>query len=75
MIANVYLLDSNFIYDNKYSYIVPKHLANDVSEGVFVTVPFGKGNKRLQLLSGSFRKVIQVNMSLRRFKVLQILNR
>lgn len=50
MIANVYLLDSNFIYDNKYSYIVPKHLANDVSEGVFVTVPFGKGNKKVAAL-------------------------
>lgn len=50
MIANVYLLESNFIFDNKYSYIIPGHLVNDVYEGVFVTVPFGKGNKKVTAL-------------------------
>ncbi|NLN03231.1 MAG: primosomal protein N' [Clostridiaceae bacterium] len=50
MIANVYLLDSNFIFDNKYSYIIPTHLVDDVSEGVFVTVPFGKGDRKTTAL-------------------------
>ena len=46
MIANVHLLQSNFMFENKYSYIIPKHLEGNISRGVFVTVPFGTGDRK-----------------------------
>ncbi len=48
MTANVYILQSNYIYDNKFSYLIPKEMEKDIYNGVIVTVPFGNGNRTLQ---------------------------
>ncbi|MBR6557609.1 MAG: primosomal protein N' [Clostridia bacterium] len=42
----VRLLDAPYSLDVPYSYTIPEHLADEIRTGVFVTVPFGGGNRR-----------------------------
>lgn len=44
--AKVRLLDAPRFLDKEYDYTVPSELADEVTEGSFVTVPFGGGNRR-----------------------------
>lgn len=45
MFANVYLIQSNFMYETNYTYRIPEALEDSIYPGVFVNVPFGKGNR------------------------------
>ena len=44
--VKVRLLDAPSFLDKPYTYSVPEHLDADVYPGVFVTLPFGGGNRR-----------------------------
>lgn len=46
MNAKVYLLQSTKEFDEAYTYIVPPVLQDSVTPGVFVKVPFGRGNQQ-----------------------------
>ena len=45
-ICQVYLLDTTLAFDRIYSYFVPEELADEVSAGCLLVVPFGNGNRR-----------------------------
>jgi len=45
--AAVHILDNPYSIDAAYDYFIPLELREMVSRGCFVTVPFGKGNRRL----------------------------
>ncbi len=51
--AAVYVLDCPFGIDHAYHYYIPRALENAVMPGAFVTVPFGKGNRRKLALATS----------------------
>ncbi|MBE6585298.1 MAG: primosomal protein N' [Ruminococcaceae bacterium] len=44
--AKVYILDNPFSIDRPYTYYIPSDMKGDVEKGAFVTVPFGKGNRK-----------------------------
>ena len=44
--AGVYILDNPYCIDASYDYYIPQDLRAAVSPGVFVTVPFGHGNRK-----------------------------
>ena len=44
--AGVYLLDVPYCIDGIYDYFIPLEMRPDIDEGVFVTVPFGRGNRK-----------------------------
>ena len=44
--AAVYLLDNPYCIDNEYDYFIPVDLRSEVCRGSFVTVPFGRGNRK-----------------------------
>ena len=44
--AGVYLLDSPYFLDGIYDYFIPTELRGEVLPGRFVTVPFGRSNRR-----------------------------
>ena len=44
--AGVYLLDSPYFLDGMYDYFIPLEMRADVFPGRFLTVPFGKSNRR-----------------------------
>ena len=44
--ASVYLLDNPYGIDTTYDYFIPFELRADVCRGAFVTVPFGRGNRK-----------------------------
>ncbi len=44
--AAVYLLDNPYCIDNEYDYFIPTELREEVCVGCFVTVPFGRGNRK-----------------------------
>ena len=44
--AQVYILDNPLVIDRPYTYYVPLGLGGDVHPGAFVTVPFGRGNRK-----------------------------
>ena len=46
--AKVHILDNPFSIDGAFHYYVPPHLMESVASGVFVTVPFGRGNRRTE---------------------------
>ncbi len=49
--ARVYLLDNPYFLDREFEYFIPPELRGQISEGDFVTVPFGNANrKRLGLV-------------------------
>ncbi|MBO5417566.1 MAG: primosomal protein N' [Clostridia bacterium] len=50
MTVKICLLKSNNDFDMEYTYIVPEHLVSEIDVGVFVTVPFGKGNSLREAL-------------------------
>ena len=51
--ASVYLLDNPYSIDTTYDYFIPYELRADVYRGVFVTVPFGRGNRKHMALVDS----------------------
>lgn len=44
--ASVYLLDNPYCIDTTYDYFIPLDIRASVHRGAFVTVPFGKGNRK-----------------------------
>jgi len=44
--AAVYLLDNPYCIDNTFDYFIPLELRGEVFPGRFVTVPFGRGNRK-----------------------------
>ncbi len=46
MYAAVHILDNPFCIDRAYHYYIPPLMADAVVRGAFVTVPFGKGNRK-----------------------------
>ena len=44
--AGVYILDNPYCIDASYDYYIPQDLRAAVAPGVFVTVPFGHGNRK-----------------------------
>ncbi len=44
--AAVYLLDNPFCIDDAYHYYIPPVMADAAVRGAFVTVPFGRGNRK-----------------------------
>ncbi len=44
--AGVYLLDSPYFLDGMYDYFIPLEMRGDVYPGRFLTVPFGKSNRK-----------------------------
>ena len=46
MYAAVHVLANPFCIDGAYHYFVPHFMAKSVKRGAFVTVPFGKGNRK-----------------------------
>ena len=44
--AGVYILDNPFCIDKPYHYYIPAPLLSSVTPGAFVTVPFGRGNRK-----------------------------
>ena len=44
--AAVHILGNPFCIDGAYHYFVPQYMAPSVKRGAFVTVPFGKGNRK-----------------------------
>ncbi len=44
--AAVYLLDNPYCIDCEYDYFIPTDLRREVCAGCFVTVPFGRGNRK-----------------------------
>ncbi len=44
--VKVYILDNPLIIDDDYTYYIPHGLNGEIRPGVFVTVPFGRGNRK-----------------------------
>ena len=44
--AKVYLMDNPYCIDQTYDYFIPLELRGAIGEGSFVTVPFGRGNRK-----------------------------
>ncbi len=44
--AGIYILDNPYCIDASYDYYIPQDLRAAVTPGVFVTVPFGHGNRK-----------------------------
>ena len=44
--AGIYILDNPYCIDASYDYYIPQDMRAAVSPGVFVTVPFGHGNRK-----------------------------
>ena len=53
--AAVFLLDNPYCIDWTYHYYIPAALEDAVTPGAFVTVPFGKGNRKQLALVGGVR--------------------
>ncbi len=48
--AAVYLLDNPYSIDTQYDYFIPCDMRGEISRGSFVTVPFGRSNRRQMAL-------------------------
>ncbi len=57
--AGVYLLDSPYFLDGIYDYFIPLELRGDVYPGRFLTVPFGKSNRRQMAIVRELRNCPQ----------------
>ena len=44
--CGVHILDNPFSIDGVFHYFVPPYMADGVVRGAFVTVPFGRGNRK-----------------------------
>ena len=44
--ASVYLLDNPYCIDTTYDYFIPMDMREQICRGCFVTVPFGRGNRK-----------------------------
>lgn len=44
--ASVYLLDNPYCIDTAYDYFIPLEMRGQIAPGSFVTVPFGRGNRK-----------------------------
>lgn len=45
--ARVYILDAPYSIDRPFDYFVPEELRKELAVGIFVSVPFGRGNRRM----------------------------
>ncbi len=52
--ASVYILDNPYCIDNTYDYFIPAEMRGDLVRGSFVTVPFGKGNRKQTAVVAGF---------------------
>ena len=48
--AGVYILDNPYSIDVTYDYFIPHSMRGEIGRGVFVTVPFGRSNRRQMAL-------------------------
>ena len=48
--CSVYILDNPYAIDNTYDYYLPQNMRPQVFRGSFITVPFGKGNRKQMAL-------------------------
>ena len=60
MYAAVHILGNPFCIDGAYHYFIPHFMAQAVKRGAFVTVPFGKGNRK--------QLAVVVSVSMRRIR-------
>ena len=44
--CGVHMLDNPFSLDGAFHYYIPPYMADAVVRGAFVTVPFGRGNRK-----------------------------
>ncbi len=65
LITELAINGTNYSFDKRYTYIVPKRLTDKVKSGVRVLVPFGKGNKLCVALILSVKQVDLVNSKLK----------
>ena len=52
--ACVYILDNPYCIDNTYDYFIPAEMRDRLVRGAFVTVPFGKGNRKQTAVVAGF---------------------
>ncbi len=52
--AELYLLDNPYSIDDTYDYFIPHDMRGEIGRGSFVTVPFGRSNRRQMALVWSF---------------------
>lgn len=52
--ASVYILDNPYSIDSTYDYFIPVEMRGAISRGSFVTVPFGKGNRKQTAVVAGF---------------------
>lgn len=45
--AGVYILDAPYSVDRMFDYFLPENLREEIEEGIFIGVPFGKGNRQM----------------------------
>ena len=57
--AGVYLLDSPYFLDGIYDYFIPLEMRGDVFPGRFLTVPFGKSNRKQMAIVRELRNCPQ----------------
>ncbi len=48
--ASLYILDNPYSIDATYDYFIPRDMRGDIRRGSFVTVPFGRSNRRQMAL-------------------------
>lgn len=53
--AGVWLLDVPYCIDGAYDYFIPVDMRGEIAVGDFVTVPFGKGNRKQMAVVGELR--------------------
>ncbi len=52
--ASVYILDNPYCIDSTYDYFIPAEMRSTLVRGAFVTVPFGKGNRKQTAVVADF---------------------
>ena len=61
--AGVYLLDNPYSIDAQYDYYIPHNLRGEICRGSFVTVPFGRSNRRQMAIVSCFSHTPSCNDS------------
>lgn len=54
--CSVYILDNPYCIDNEYDYYIPADLRGYVFRGCFITVPFGKGNRKQMAIAVGLKR-------------------
>ena len=52
--ASVYILDNPYCIDSTYDYFIPAEMRASLVRGAFVSVPFGKGNRKQTAVVAGF---------------------